>query len=185
MHLAVTDIEYIPFAVAVLLVETVLRPDLGGFAVQMHHMRASSPFMKVVHVLGDHIHYIILLQFGNQAVGFIGTDFRKLAPLHVVEIQNLPAVPIPSFDGSHFHRVIAVPQSAVVPVCAKAAFGADSRAGEHCNAFFHFIPKYLSFIQYSKRGSMIQASPFSSKLMISLRQRASLSLRTLADEFRP
>lgn len=85
--------------------------------MKMNDAGGSGSLMQVIHILGDHRHVVLLLQFCNDTVGMVGLDFRQLKPSPVVEVKALvqsldksPRVgkPIPFLPGPH---AILAPES--------------------------------------------------------------------------
>ena len=137
VHLVVANVDDVFLGEPVVVVAGVLGADLGGLAVQVHDVGGAGALVEVVHVLRDHVDGVALLELRDEPVRLVGAGVAQLRALHVVEVQHEPGVAGPPFRGSDHHRVVVVPETAVVAVGPQAALGAHAGAGQHCDALFH------------------------------------------------
>ena len=87
--------------------------------------------MKIVNVLGNYRHVVIILQRGDCKVCGIRFHSCELAAALVVEIQDKGRIPVPSFKSSDVLDIVIVPQAIGIPERADAAFRTYTGSGQH------------------------------------------------------
>ena len=94
--------------------------------------------MKVVDVLGHHIHMEPTFQFGDRPMGLVRLSGQHLGAAQVVEVQHLGGVFPPSFGGGHLFNAVLLPEPIGIAEGLQAALGAHPSTGEdHQPLSFH------------------------------------------------
>jgi hypothetical protein len=81
----------------------------------MENMSAARPFVKVIHILGNDMCFVFLLQGHQCLMTSIGPGLQQLSAPLVVKIKHQLRVAPESLGGGYFHYVVSFPQTIGVP----------------------------------------------------------------------
>ena len=104
--------------------------------MQVHHLRASRTFVKVVHVLGHDFHVEDVLQPGQSQVAFVGRGGNDLPASLVVKVHDQLRVRGESLWRRHLFDAVSFPKPIGPAKGGDARFGAHSSPTEHHELLF-------------------------------------------------
>lgn len=91
--------------------------DLHEFSVEVEHILGTGTFMKVIDILSDYIHVVILLKLDEGEMSGVGPGIDKLTASIVIETVYQCGIATESIGGSHLHDGIILPKSVGITKC--------------------------------------------------------------------
>lgn len=135
--------------------------QFAQLSVQMKHLPAARPFVKVVDILGNHPNIEHILQPGQCIMSRIGFRSQQLPSSHIIKSDNLFPVSCQSFRSTDILYPVISPQTVRIAERSDTAVGTDAGSGED-NQFFFSIPLTSDLIR-------IYTVPFSSCRRLTVR----------------
>ena len=117
----------------------------------MDDVRASGTLMQIIHILRNHRHVEVLLQFGKSDVPRIRLYIEQLLAAFIIEVNNQLRVAYISLGTGNLHHRIFVPQSARITKRTDTTLGTHSGTGQNDQVLHTKSPFYsiitVSFLQ--------------------------------------